>query len=202
MNNASLDDFYKVPDIKFDIHKLRSDLEKLLAKKKFNSLGIKNFGAIPLNQIPGNKDSVEGHNVRGVYWTLPDETGKEAKRDKPIEESKYTELVPEFHNTYFEEVYSILKRNFKLGRVRILLKEPRSTLSWHRDPEPRLHIPIITNPGCRMVIEDFAHHMPADGTVTITNNTKYHNFFNGGEQDRIHLVACVLEDPFKKHGRN
>ena len=202
MNNASLNDFYKVPNIKFDIYKLRLDLEKILAKKKFNSLGIKNFGAIPLNQIPGNKDSVEGHNVRGVYWTLPDETGKEAKRDKPIEESKYTELVPEFHNTYFEEVYNILKRNFKLGRVRILLKEPRSTLSWHRDPEPRLHIPIITNPGCRMVIEDFAHHMPADGTVTITNNTKYHNFFNGGEQDRIHLVACVLEDPFKKHGRN
>jgi len=202
MNNASLDDFYKVPNIKFDIYKLRSDLEKILTKKKFNSLGIKNFGAIPLNQIPGNKDSVEGHNVRGIYWTLPDETGKEAKRDKPIEESKYTELVPEFHNTYFEEVYNILKRNFKLGRVRILLKEPRSTLSWHRDPEPRLHIPIITNPGCRMVIEDFAHHMPADGTVTITNNTKYHNFFNGGEQDRIHLVACVLEDPFKKHGRN
>ena len=202
MNNASLDDFYKVPNIKFDIYKLRSDLEKILIKKKFNSLGIKNFGAIPLNQIPGNKNSVEGHNVRGVYWTLPDETGKEAKRDKPIEESKYTELVPEFHNTYFEEVYNILKRNFKLGRVRILLKEPRSTLSWHRDPEPRLHIPIITNPGCRMVIEDFAHHMPADGTVTITNNTKYHNFFNGGEQDRIHLVACVLEDPFKKHGRN
>ena len=202
MNNSSLDDFYKVPNIKFDIYKLRSDLEKILTKKKFNSLGIKNFGAIPLNQIPGNKNSVEGHNVRGVYWTLPDETGKEAKRDKPIEESKYTELVPEFHNTYFEEVYNILKRNFKLGRVRILLKEPRSTLSWHRDPEPRLHIPIITNPGCRMVIEDFAHHMPADGTVTITNNTKYHNFFNGGEQDRIHLVACVLEDPFKKHGRN
>ena len=202
MNNASLDDFYKVPNIKFDIYKLRSDLEKLLAKKKFNSLGIKNFGAIPLNQIPGNKVSVEGHNVRGVYWTLPDETGKEAKRDKPIQESKYTELVPEFRNTYFEEVYNVLKRNFKLGRVRILLKEPRSTLSWHRDPEPRLHIPIITNPGCRMVIEDFAHHMPADGTVTITNNTKYHNFFNGGEQDRIHLVACVLEDHFKKHGRN
>ena len=41
--------------------------------------------------------------------------------------------------------------------------------------------------------------MPADGTVTITNNTKYHNFFNGGEQERIHLVACVLENPFKNH---
>ena len=202
MNNIEYNDFYKVPNIKFDISKLKIDLEKILTKKKFNSLGIKNFGAIPLNQIPGDKESTEGHNVRGTYWTLPDETGKEAMRDIPIDETKYTELVSDFHNTYFEEVYNTLRKNFKLGRVRILLKEPRSTLSWHRDPEPRLHIPIITNPGCRMVIENIAKHMPADGTVTITNNKKYHNFFNGGEQERIHLVACVLENPFKNYGRN
>ena len=198
--NIEYNDFYKVPNIRFDISKLKFDLKKILNKKKFNSLGIKNFGAISLNQIPGDKQSTEGHNVRGTYWTLPDETGKEAMRDIPIDESKYTELVSDFHNTYFEEVYNTLRKNFKLGRVRILLKEPRSTLSWHRDPEPRLHIPIITNPGCRMVIENIAKHMPADGTVTITNNTKYHNFFNGGEQERIHLVACVLDDPFKNHG--
>ena len=197
MNNIEYNDFYKVPNIKFDISKLKFDLKKILNKKKFNSLGIKNFGAISLNQIPGDKQSTEGHNVRGTYWTIPDETGKEALRDKPIDESKYTELVSDFQNTYFEKVYNTLKKNFKLGRVRILLKEPRSTLSWHRDPEPRLHIPIITNPGCRMVIENIAKHMPADGTVTITNNKKYHNFFNGGEQARIHLVACVLESPFK-----
>ena len=196
LNKKLSNDFYIVPNLKFDIDKLRSDLEKILKKKKFNSLGIKNFAAIPLNQIPGDKSSIEGHNVRGTYWTIPDETGKEAKRDKAIDESKYTELVPEFKGTYFEEVFNILRKNFKLGRVRILLKEPRSTLSWHRDPEPRLHIPIITNKGCRMVIEDVSKHLPADGTVTITNNTKYHNFFNGGEQDRIHLVACVLENPF------
>ena len=200
MDNIQFNDFYKVPNIKFDISKLKSDLEKILTKRKFNSLGIKNFGAIPLNEIPGDKDSTKGHNVRGTYWTLPDESGKEAMRDKPIDESKYTQLISNFHNTYFEQVYNILTKNFKLGRIRILLKEPRSTLSWHRDPEPRLHIPIITNPGCKMVIEDVAKHMPADGSVTITNNTKYHNFFNGGEQERIHLVACVLEDPFK-HGR-
>ena len=196
LNKDFFNDFYTVPNLRFDIDKLRFDLNKILKQKNFNSLGIKNFAAIPLNQIPGDKSSVEGHNVRGTYWTIPDETGKEAMRDKPIEESKYTELLPEFKGTYFEEVFNILRKNFKLGRVRILLKEPRSTLSWHRDPEPRLHIPIITNKGCRMVIENVSKHMPADGTVTITNNTKYHNFFNGGEQNRIHLVACVLENPF------
>ena len=199
MNETEFSDFYNVPNIIFDISKLRADLEKVLKKKKFNTLGIKNFGAIPLNEIPGNKESIIGHNVRGTYWTLPDESGKEAMRDMPVDESKYTQLISDFHNTYFEKVYNILKKKFKLGRVRILLKEPRSTLSWHRDPEPRLHIPIITNPGCRMVIENIAKHMPADGTVTITNNKKYHNFFNGGEQARIHLVACVLNSPFEKN---
>ena len=61
MNNENLSDFYKVPDIKFDISRLRSDLEKVLKKKKFNTLGIKNFGAISLNQIPGDRKSIEGH---------------------------------------------------------------------------------------------------------------------------------------------
>tara|TARA_B100001778_G_C18558327_1_gene616547 strand:- start:772 stop:1401 length:630 start_codon:yes stop_codon:yes gene_type:complete len=194
--NNKLEDFYKVPYLKFDISRLRSDLEKILKKKEFNTLGIKCFGAISLNQIPGDKSSIEGHNVRGTYWTIPNENGKEAERDQPVEESKYTQLVSDFKGTYFEEVYNTLKNHFKLGRVRILLKEPRSTLSWHRDPEPRLHIPIITNQGCRMVIENVCKHMPADGSVTITNNLKYHNFFNGGEQARIHLVACMLESPF------
>ena len=197
MDKIEFKDFYKVPNIKFDIIKLKSDLKKILTKKKFNTLDINHFGAIPLNEIPGDKKSTEGHNIRGTYWTLPDETGKEEIRDMPIDETKYTQLVSDFNDTYFEEVYNILKKNFKIGRVRILLKKPRSTLSWHRDPEPRLHIPIITNPGCRMVIENIAKHLPADGSLTITNNLKYHNFFNGGEQNRIHLVACVLESPFK-----
>ena len=196
MTNISIEDFYKVPDLKFDISKLRKDLDNVLKKNKFVTPGVTNFGAISLNQIPNDEDSIKGNNIRGVYWTKPDDTGKEVVRDTSINESKYTELVSDFENTYFAEVYESLRKKFKLGRIRILLKEPRSTLSWHRDPEPRLHIPIITNPGCLMVIENVAKHLPADGSVTITNNTKYHNFFNGGEQDRIHLVACMLENRF------
>ena len=196
MTHLNFKDFYQVPDLKFDIAQLRKDLKIVLKTKKFDTPGVTHFGAISVNQIPGDSSSIKGNNIRGLYWTIPSENGKEASRDFKIDESKYTEVVPEFQNTYFHEVYSKLSKKFKLGRVRILLKEPRSTLSWHRDPEPRLHIPIITNLGCSMVIENIAKHLPADGHVTITNNTKYHNFFNGGEEARIHLVACVLENPF------
>ena len=196
MAHVSFEDFYKVPNLQFDIAKLRTDLDGILKKKKFNSLGISHFGAISLNQIPNDESSIKGNKIRGVYWTKPDESGKEVIRDIKLDESKYTQLVSDFNDTYFQEVYETLSKQFKLGRVRILIKEPRSTLSWHRDPEPRLHIPIITNPGCSMVIENVAKHMPADGSAWITNNTKYHNFFNGGEQSRIHIVACMLDNHF------
>ncbi len=198
MPTVSFEDFYQVPDLNFDITRLKNDLDKILKNKKFKSPGVTHFGAISINQIPNDINSINGNNIRGKYWTIADETGKEVARDVDIDETKYTQLVPEFEKTYFKEVFETLSKRFKLGRVRLLLKEPRSTLSWHKDPECRLHIPIITNKGCSMVIENVAKHLPADGNVWITNNTKYHNFFNGGEQARIHLVACVLESPFKK----
>ena len=98
MGNINFRDFYQVPELKFDISKLRKDLEVVLQQKIFASPGVSNFGAISLNQIPDDEDSIKGNNIRGVYWTKPDETGKEVIRDVGIDESKYTQLVPEFEN--------------------------------------------------------------------------------------------------------
>ena len=194
----NFDDFQK-QDVKFDINELQKAYKEILKIKDFSGVeGVSNFGAISLTQIPGDPGSIKGNKARGVFWTKPDKSGKEVVRDQSIDEAAYSEFIDEYKETYFKEVFEVLSSKYKLGRVRILLKEPRSTLSWHRDPEPRLHIPIITNPGSIMVIDNVAKHLPADGKVWITNNTKYHNFFNGGEQARIHLVACVLESPFKK----
>tara|TARA_X000000368_G_C22869786_1_gene640368 strand:- start:40 stop:633 length:594 start_codon:yes stop_codon:yes gene_type:complete len=196
MAHLTFNDFQK-QDLEFDISKLRDATNHVLKLKGFDtSLGIPHFAAISLTQIPNDDSSIKGNKARGVFWTKPDASGKEVVRDEMIDESKYTKLVEDFKNTYFKEVIDILSKKYKLGRVRLLLKEPRSTLSWHRDPEPRLHIPIITNPGCMMVIDNVAKHMPADGGVWVTNNTKYHNAFNGGEENRIHLVACVLNYKF------
>jgi len=189
-------DFQK-QNIKFDILRLQEAYRQITTTKKFDDGGgISHFGAICLTRKPGDPDSVKGSKARGIYWTKPDKSGAEVSRDININESEYSEFIPDYENTYFKEVFDVLSSKYQLGRVRILLKEPRSTLSWHRDPEPRLHIPIITNPGCLMVIDNVAKHMPADGSVWITNNTKYHNAFNGGEENRVHLVACVLDYKF------
>ena len=195
-NILNFSDFQK-QGIKFDILKLQEAYMQLIKTKKFDDGGgISHFGAICLTRKPGDPESIKGQKARGLYWTKPDKSGKEVSRDVVINEEDYSEFISDYENTYFKEVFDTLSKKYKLGRVRILLKEPRSTLSWHRDPEPRLHIPIITNPGCLMVIENVAKHMPADGSVWITNNTKYHNAFNGGEENRIHLVACVLDYKF------
>ena len=192
----NFNDFQK-QNLNFDVVKLQEAYKQIIKIKKFDTAGgIAHFGAICLTRIPGDPHSIKDDKVRGLYWTKPNESGNEVSRDIAIDEGAYTELVPEFKNTYFKEVIDVISSKYKLGRVRILLKKPRSTLSWHRDPEPRLHIPIITNPGCLMVIENVAKHMPADGSVWITNNTKYHNAFNGGEENRVHLVACVLDYKF------
>ena len=194
--NLSFNDFQK-QNIKFDVVKLQEAYRQIIKTKKFeDGGGISHFGAICLTRKPGDPDSVKGSKARGIYWTKPDKSGAEVSRDINIDESEYTEFIPDYENTYFKEVFDVISSKYKLGRVRILLKEPRSTLSWHRDPEPRLHIPIFTNPGCLMVIDNVAKHMPADGSVWITNNTKYHNAFNGGEENRVHLVACVLDYKF------
>ena len=154
---------------------------------------LRDFNAICVNRIPDDENSITGGNVRGLYWTKPDTTNIEEQRLEPVQEHLYTEICPEFKDTYVEEVYNLITSKFKLGRVRFLMKPPRSCLSWHRDPEMRLHIPIITNEGCRMVIEDTSFHMPSNGNGYITDNTKYHNFFNGSEFDRVHLVSTILE---------
>lgn len=185
--------FYIDPDIKFDVEKLQSALAEVDTRVARQSpLGERDINAICLTQIPGDPNSITGGNVRGLFWTRPDHTGVEVQREAPIDETKYSEFVNLFDDTYFKEVYETLTKKYQLGRVRLLWKLPRTTLSWHRDPEPRLHIPIITNPGAHMIIESVNHHMPADGSVWITNNTQYHNAFNGGEEDRVHLVATVL----------
>ena len=67
---VSFEDFYEVPNLKFDIDRLRKDLELILKEKKFNTPGVTHFGAIPLNQIPNDADSINGNKIRGRYWTI------------------------------------------------------------------------------------------------------------------------------------
>ena len=193
--NSHMQNHHKEVPLSIDIDRLGKCYFDFRSKLGFRTddKSLRDFNAICVNRIPDDENSITGGNVRGLYWTKPDTTNVEEQRLEAVQEHLYTEICPEFKDTYVEEVYNLITSKFKLGRVRFLMKPPRSCLSWHRDPEMRLHIPIITNEGCRMVIEDTSFHMPSNGNGYITDNTKYHNFFNGSEFDRVHLVATILE---------
>ena len=50
LNRNVKDDFYVIPNLKFDVDKMRADLNVVLKKKKFSTLGIKNFGAMDMER--------------------------------------------------------------------------------------------------------------------------------------------------------
>ena len=103
---------FKNKILKFDIDKLQEAYNQIVQTKKFeDGGGIAHFGAISLTQIPGDPDSVKGSKARGVYWTKPDKSGKEVSRDVSIDESAYSEFIPDYENTYFKEVFDVFLQN-------------------------------------------------------------------------------------------
>jgi hypothetical protein len=130
---------------------------------------------------------------RGIFWTMNDKY-EEVQVERFVNEDAYRIFEPLLFETYFKNVYDVLSKHFKLGRLRILKLNSRSSLSFHRDPEARIHIPIVTGPGALMVVDREAFHIPADGSVYHVDTTKYHTALNGGNEPRIHLVATILDD--------
>ena len=106
-------DFRKIEGLKFDITKLRDALKTVLQRKSYDdAAGTKYIAGISLNQIRGDSESISGENVKGIYWTKPDSSGKEEIRAKKIKESAYTEFVKDLADTYFKEVYDELSKRY------------------------------------------------------------------------------------------
>jgi len=180
----------------FDVAELNKAVDELVKIRPFENKppkdGLLYSNAICLNYDAKELDEWFGGNVRGKYWTKPDSSFEEMEREPYIDESRYTLFNEKLNDTYFKYVYDKINEFFEIGRCRVIKMPQRTTLSWHRDPEKRLHIAIKTNHGARMFIEHTGYHIPADGNIYVTDNTKYHTAINGGEEDRIHLVATVL----------
>ena len=146
-----------------------------------------------LTQIPGDPKSTGLEAMRrGLYWTKPDSSSKEVTREDKIDESKYTEFCSKYSGTYFEEIHRELSKRWIIGRMRLIIIQPRTCLSWHRDPEPRLNIAVQANSGSLLVIDDEQFILPVDGSVWLTDTTNYHTAYNGGETDKISLVMTCL----------
>ena len=178
-------------DHRVDIERLRAACDGVLAATHDQGAG---FHTLNVTRRPGVEEPTL-EDLSGRYWIRPDATYDEVPRDPIVDETAYTELNPMFAGTYVEQVIDELRAILPLGRVRLLGKDPFNCNSWHRDPEPRLHIPIVTNPGALFVINHHVTHLPADGSVYFTDTRAYHTAMNGGEEQRLSIVAAIAIPP-------
>ncbi len=173
----------------FDIDKLRDALTTAIAENGLQ-LDESGFGALSLTRRPGAEVET-ANDLSGLFFTRVDDSYQEVQREDWVDEFNYSELVPRFSGTYFEHVHLELTKRFDIGRMRVLSKGLYNCNSWHRDPEPRLHIPIISNPGSLFIVNHHVTHLPADGSVYFTDTRGYHTALNGGESPRVHIVAAL-----------
>jgi len=175
----------------FNINKLQSALKQVTDIVDFGGDDLAaGFGAIQLNRRPGVTKPTS-NDLSGRYWLRADERYIEEAKEEIVDEAAFTEFDPRFEDTYFKEVLSRLAEVFTLGRARILSKGLYNCNSWHRDPEPRIHIPIVSNPGSLFVVNNHCTHLPADGSVYFTDTRGYHTALNGGLYNRVHLVVAL-----------
>ena len=199
-DSRSVAEFFPGPGIErlslsFDIGALREALAECLRRSDFmGGMQDEGFAALPLTQRPGQTEWTE-NDLSGRYWLRGDDRYVEEAREDLVAENAFSEFNPDFAGTYFEEVHRQLATRFPIGRIRVLSKGLYNCTSWHRDPEPRLHIPIVTNPGSLFVVNHHVTHLPADGSVYFTDTRGYHTALNGGETRRVHIVAALAYPP-------
>ena len=96
-------------------------------------------------------------------------------------------VIPLFDIPY---INSIIKE-LGMYRTRVMRLSPSVCYSYHQDPTMRIHIPLITNDNCFMIIDNEIIRYPADGHCYRINTTKFHTAVNAGDEDRFHIVGCI-----------
>jgi hypothetical protein len=184
-------DFIKKLTYCTDVDLLNKDLENLLT---INPWPQEDFDL----KLPGNQISVT-HRPNHDIWM--DGTGNLYDQNKQVfiaTEDEFTEFNP-YIGEYTKKILSELAEleGVKFGRIRYMKLEPKKGLSIHKDFNVRYHFALKTNSnalfGEKVTNSDLSakcYHIPADGHAYKVDTTREHFVYNGGWEDRIHLVIC------------
>lgn len=167
---------------------LQEKLEKLFDWKKYHQICI--------NTPKGYENDILFGAGSLVYdWNNSyNEGGKiiVPERTPHLHESDFTEVATVFKGTVFEEIiYMLTDKGYNLGRVRLIMSKPKTCLTWHIDSSHRLHYPIKTQNGCKMIIENEVAFLEKNQWWW-TDTLKQHTAINASTDLRLHLVACIL----------
>ncbi len=153
----------------YDISRIKEEI--------FDLLDI-NFMGIDWNQIylQGKEKGIDPiEPTKGMRWVEIDQ--EEEQWDVNLFEFPYINSIIDEHN---------------LCRTRIMKTKPKSCYLWHKDPRKRLHIPVVTNEHCFLLLEkDGRMHLPATGEAYVVDTTQHHTQVNASREERIHIVGSL-----------
>ena len=164
------DDLVKILKSTIDLDGIKSEAEDILHHFK----DTPNIDQISL-QAPVKSTSI------GKHWNCS--VGKLKALDG--QEEKY--VFPIFKKAVLINHYL---ESFNIHRARLMISYPKQCYTVHQDNTPRIHIPVVINPKCLMVIGSSAYYL-GPGKVYWTDTTHPHTALNGSYSRRIHIVGCV-----------
>lgn len=172
-NSFKSDELILQLDYCFDLEAIRDDVNTVLSRYPFG-----HTRQLCLTHTKLMLDSKE--KIYAGTGTLP----------AGIWEYDFTEFNQEFKSTSLEQAYQKLLPHFHIGRVRIAQLPPRQCYSMHIDTSIyRYHLAVVTNPFSYIT---YCHgemfQIPSDGHLYRMNTRLRHSAFNGGTEDRIHLL--------------
>lgn len=156
---------------------------------------------VHITNVPGHESDTRysyGSLVADLSKTkeeiLPDGTKKWIPHfyDTPIAEESFTSYSDIFRDTVFMDIAFKLQAKYKIGRLRVMIQPRSQCLSWHLDKQPRLHYPIKTQKGCFMIVNDEMRHLEK-GVCYMVDTKEYHTAVNASRENRVHIVANILE---------
>lgn len=187
------DKFFTTLDSKFNIDKLQQ--ETLDVWNRYASAKTEQLSLIYRN---GYKDDCWFDGTGSPFQFDKDRQPKRDKNGKIVRrfsEDEFRYINPGLESTELENVYNTLKRQFNLSRYRVAKLGPKRSYGWHKDEEIRIHVPVVTAPGCFIITDDgIASHLPADGGAHVFYaNNGYHTALNSDYKiDRLHLLINVI----------
>jgi len=191
-----------------NVNKIDIDVDYDRLRKEFRDMDveqflIKNNGQMMLQTM--SNTPVEEQKLKGclsLYYDFDnhdpkDPNSKPEIRDVILKEEDFSEVCDYLKGTYTEEVVNLLSSEYGIVRGRYMMMNWKSCLTYHHDDTPRIHLPLITNDGCFMIIDGKTEKLHESVTYHV-DTTKDHTALNAGKHLRFHMVFCL---PSTKDGR-
>jgi hypothetical protein len=212
-NHHSVPRLIEKTPVKFDIHRIRVDVDSFLNACKvgrFRAFTTENkMWSLNLNYPPNPEQYDPGNPYCKFRGKL---SGNESALAKVgITSKDFTEMLPAVSNSYLGEVYRSVKayhdtNHPNLGtitRIHVAFMADGASYQLHMDPHTgaKYHIPVWTNPYSYMMVDDEGElksvNMEADGHLWRLDTNRLHTALNlmpksASREDRIRAHIIIV----------